>query len=151
MIGLHARRKFFISHATFPNRSMVNYSRIIEEVMVLMKKPFVSEYPPPAGHQNVPQMGSCGDRSLRRRKSIFVDPLIFFLYFREYIGEGSRSGGAREATSLPSAATPWWQMGGLWAPCSPPGLALKLPDLLPFRKNLFRGFYSVWTPFQNQI
>ena len=29
--------------------------------------------PPPAGHQNVPQMGSCGDRSLRRRKSIFVD------------------------------------------------------------------------------
>ena len=28
--------------------------------------------PPPAGHQNVPRMGSCGDRNLRRRKSIFV-------------------------------------------------------------------------------
>ena len=33
--------------------------------------------PPPAGHQNVPQMGSCGDRSLRRRKSTFDDLLIF--------------------------------------------------------------------------
>ena len=28
--------------------------------------------PPLAGHQNMPQMGSCGDRILRRRKSIFV-------------------------------------------------------------------------------
>ena len=34
--------------------------------------------PPPAGHQNVPQMGSYGDGSLRRWKSIFVD--LFFSF-----------------------------------------------------------------------
>ena len=55
---------------------MVNYSRIIGEVMVLMKKPSVSESPS-GGHQDVPQMGSCGDRSLVRRKSDFNDILIF--------------------------------------------------------------------------
>ena len=60
-------------------------------------------------------------------------------------------GGAREATSLVAAASPWPRQQGLWAPCGPTCLALKPPDLLPFWKKSFWGFYSVWTPFQNQI
>ena len=42
------------------------------------------QIPPPAGHQNVPQMGSCGDRSLRRRKSTFDDLLIFWDFYGIY-------------------------------------------------------------------
>ena len=63
------------------------------------------------------QMRSRGNGSLQRRKSIFVAPLIFFLIFREYIGARSRSGGAREATSLPTTASPlvaeWGLVGSL--------------------------------------
>ena len=75
--------------------------------MVLMKKPTVSESPPPAGHQNVPQMGSCGDRSLWRRKSTFDDLLIFFWDFREYIGTKPRDFRCpREPTSQGGAGPP---------------------------------------------
>ena len=95
---------------------MVNYSRIIGEVMVLMKKPSVSESPLRQGTGKGLQMRSRGNGSLRRRKSVFVDspgggyracgppvallawpssPLIFFrsgkIYFRDFIPFGLRS------------------------------------------------------------
>ena len=37
--------------------------------------------PPPAGHENMPQMGSYEDRILWRRKSIFVDLSRGFGFF----------------------------------------------------------------------
>ncbi len=68
-------------------------------------------------------MRSRGNGSLRRRKSVFVDSLIFFLYFREYIGEEARSGGAREATSLLATAplvAATGLVGPVWLSCLGP-------------------------------
>ena len=53
-------------------------------------------------------MRSRGNGSLRRRKSIW-----------EFIGQRPRLGAAREATSLPTAASPlvaWWELVGSLGP-----------------------------------
>ena len=60
--------------------------------------------PPPAGHQNMPQMGSCGDRSLRRWKSIFVDLSHSFGFFRNLLVEEVGQTSQRGPTSLLGAA-----------------------------------------------
>ena len=88
-------------------------------------------------------MRSRGNGSLRWRKSIFEAPLIFFLIFREYIGARSRSGGAREATSLPTAASPLVAEWGLVGSLEPTWLGPKAPGLLPFGENHF----GVFLPF----
>ena len=78
--------------------------------------------PSPTGHQNVPQMGSCGERSLQRRKS------DFFGIFREFIGATPRSGDAQGAhkpgwRGLPPGrgVGPCGALGALlpWLPSSP--------------------------------
>ena len=99
--------------------------------------------PPPAGHQNLPQMGSCGDRSLRWRKSIFVDLSRGFGFFgdlqAEEVGADEPQGAHKPARRRP----PWPRLGGLWPPLVPSALVLKLPAYLLFRKkNLFGGFIS---------
>ena len=75
--------------------------------------------PPPAGHQNVPQMGSCGDRSLRRRKSTFDDLLIFW-DFREFIGESTGAEVAQGAHKPGEAGLP----GRAMRACGVPGCLL---------------------------
>ena len=92
--------------------------------------------PPPTGHQNVPQMGSCEDRSLRRRKSTFDDLLIFFWNLWEYIGKRPRAEEAQGAHK-PRRRGPYLpRLGGFWGPWWPPALVLKFPDLLLFRKKI---------------
>ena len=97
--------------------------------------------PPPTGHQNVPQMGSCGDRSLRRRKSDCDDLLIFSGIYGIICAKDLGQGAAREATSLPIAAsTPG---GGVWA-CVLPGAHLAWPKspLVFFRSGkIISGFF----------
>ena len=130
---------------------MVNYSRIIGEVMVLMKKPSVSESPSGRAPERAP------DWILRRQKLAAVEKWFwwssdFFGIFREYIGATPRAEGAQGSHKPVGRGLPPWPWGGgLWGPWGSPALALKLPDLLPVQKKSFRGFSSVWTPFQNLL
>ena len=69
---------------------MVNYSRIIGEVMVLMKKPSVSESPFRQGTR------TCPDGILRRQKlaaaeKYFRGSLAQFWIFQEFIGGRGRA------------------------------------------------------------
>ena len=57
---------------------MVNYSRFIGEVMVLMYKPSVIESPSGRTPEKVPRWDLMGTEGLRRCKSGFVAPLDIF-------------------------------------------------------------------------
>ena len=75
---------------------MVNYSRIIGDVMVLMKKPSVSESPLQQGTRTCPrwdlaEIEACGGGK------VFSWIPLFFRDFREFIGEGARAGEAQGA------------------------------------------------------
>ena len=104
--------------------------------------------PPPVGHQNMPHMGSCGDRSLRWRKITFDDLVIFSEVFWNIQEEDLGQRCPREPTSLGGAGPPWPHHEGLWGPCRHPALILRLPDLFLFQKKSFWQFHSVWTPFK---
>ena len=126
---------------------MVNYSRIIGEVMVLMKKPSVSESPSGRAPERAP------DGILRRHKLAAAEKYFrgsphFFWDFREYIGEGARAEEDQGAHKPGRRGPPWPRLGGLWGPWWPPALVLKFPDLLLFRTKYFWKFRSVWTPFK---
>ncbi len=73
-----------------------------------------------------------------------MDPLIFFLIFREYIGARSRLGGAREATSLPTAASPLVAEWGLVGSLEPTWLGPKAPWTSSVREKYHFG---VFLPF----
>ena len=74
--------------------------------------------------------------------------------FPEWKKIGRLEGQASGPTRGPQALLP--RPGGrsrqptLWPPWSPPDLAPSPIYSLKYRKKSFRGFYSVWTPFQNQ-
>ena len=76
------------------------------------------QIPPPAGHQDVPQMGSCRDRSLRRRKSIFV---ALSLVVSDFLGIYRRKKQGKGATRGPQAcqAPPGCAQGACGLPRSP--------------------------------
>lgn len=103
--------------------------------------------PPPARHQNVPQMGSCGDRSLRRRKSIFVDLSRSFGFFRnlqaEEVGQTSHTGPTSLLGAGPLAA-PRGLVASLGGLC----LGSHVPCVSSVSKKSFQKFYSVWTLFE---
>ncbi len=92
--------------------------------------------PPPAGHQNVPQMGSCGDRSLRRRKSIFVDLSRSFGFFRnlqaEEVGKMSHKGPTSLLGVGPLAAP-----SGLVRSPDGPCLGSHVPCISSFSEKIF--------------
>ena len=97
--------------------------------------------PPPVGQQDMPQMGSCGDRSLRRRKSTFDDLLICFGIFREYIGATPRLGDTQ------GAHKPGWRglpPGRGVGACGAPGAPLPWLPSSPifFRsRKIFSGIF----------
>ena len=64
---------------------MVNYSRIIGEVMVLMKKPSVSDRAPERAPDGILQR-----QKLAAAEKYFRGSPHFFWDFREYIGERPR-------------------------------------------------------------
>ena len=126
---------------------MVNYSRIIGEVMVLMKKSSVSESRLRQGTRTCPRWDlaetiACGGRK------VFSWLPWFFWDFREYIGERPRAEVAPGAHKPGRRGAPWTRLGGLWGPWWPLALVLKFSDLLLFRKKSFWKFRSVWTLFK---
>ena len=133
MIGLRACRKIFVSHATFPNR-------------------FIRwDHRGASGSQHGYPDEISRKQKLAAAEKWFRGRPYFFWDFREYIGQRARAGELQGGHKPGGRGPPWPRPKGLWAPYGPTALALKPPDLLLFWKNLFRGFYSVWTPFQNQM
>ena len=97
--------------------------------------------PPPAGHQNVPQMGSCGDRSLRRRKSTFDELLIFLGFLGNLLAQPLGQGTLRGPTSLWVAAYPPGRgVGACGAPEAPLPWLPSFPIFFHSKKNLFGDF-----------
>ena len=97
--------------------------------------------PPPAGHQNVPQMGSCGDRSLRWRKSTFDDLLIFLGFLGNIQAQPLGQRAPRGPTSLWAAADPpGCGVGACGAPEAPLPRLSSFPIFLRYGKNIFGDF-----------
>ena len=124
---------------------MVNYSRIIGEAMVLMKKPSVSESPSGRAPERAP------DGILRRQKLVaaekyFRGSLPWFHIFQGFIGGRSRAE-EPEGAHKPARHAPRLQLGGLWPPLVPSALVLKSSGSLLLWKKSSRRFYSVWTTF----
>ena len=125
---------------------MVNYSRIIGEVMVLMKKPSVSESPSGRAPERAPD-GILRRLKLAAAEKHFHGSLAQFWIFQEFIGGRSR-GDEPQGAHKPARRAPWPRIGGLWGPLVAPALVLKSRTYLLFRKKSFWKFYSVWTPFK---
>lgn len=86
---------------------MVNYSRIIGEAMVLMKKPSVSESPSGRAPERSPD-GILRRHKLVAAKKYFRGSLWWFWIFREFIGGRGRAkeprGAHKPARHAPQAA-----------------------------------------------
>ena len=95
--------------------------------------------PPPAGHQNMPQMGSCGDRSLRRRKSTFDDLLIFSGIIGNIQAKDLGQRCPREPTSL-RRGPPGRGLGSCGVLGGPLPQFSSFPIFFCFGKNLFGSF-----------
>ena len=85
----------------------MNYSRIIEEAMVLMKKPSVSESPSGRAPERS-RDGISRRQKLAAAEKYFRGSLLWFRDFREFIGERGRakepSGADKPARRGPQAA-----------------------------------------------
>ena len=119
---------------------MVNYSRIIGEVMVLMKKPSVSESPSGRAPERAP------DGILRRQKLAAAEKYFrwspdFFWNLWDYIGERPRSGDVQGAHKPGWRGPPGRGVGDCGGPSGSSGLAQKSSDLLPFQKKIFSGIF----------
>ena len=95
------------------------------------------------------------DGILRRQKLAAAEKYFrwspdFFWNLWDYIGERSRSGDLQGAHK-PGWRALWSLVVCFWDPWGSSGLAPKFSDLLPFQKKSFRGFSSVWTPFQDLL
>ena len=119
---------------------MVNYSRIIGEVMVLMKKPSVSESPLRQGTGTCPRWDLAGTEACGSEKLISMIS-SFFGIFREYIDATPRSGDAQ------GAHKPGWRglppgcgVGACGAPRAPLPWLPSSPIFFRSRKNLFGDF-----------
>ena len=69
---------------------MVNYSRIIGDVMVLMKKTSVSESPSDRAPERAPD-GILRRQKLAAAEKCFRGSLSWFQIFREFVGERGRA------------------------------------------------------------
>ena len=119
---------------------MVNYSRIIGEVMVLMEKPSVSESPLRQGTRTCPRWDLAEAEVCGGGKAIAMIS-CFFWNLWEYIGERPRAKGVQGAhkpgwRGLPLAA--WW---GLVGPLGLPCLGSQASRSSSIPKIIFSGFF----------
>ena len=89
----------------------MNYSRIIGEAMVLMKKPSVSESPSGRAPERSPN-GISQRQKLAAAEKYFRGSLCWFRDFWEFIGERGRAKEARGAHE-PARRAPWGAPRGL--------------------------------------
>ena len=78
------------SYSLWTRRSVVNYSRIIGEAMVLMKKPSMSQSPSDRAPERSPN-GILRRQKLAAAEKYFRGSLLWFRDFREFIDERGRA------------------------------------------------------------
>ena len=96
--------------------------------------------PPPTGHQNVPQMGTCRDTSLWWRRSTFDDLLIFSGILGNLQAKVLGQRWPREPTSLGSAGPPSRGNMACGLPVGPLLWASSPPIFFYSGKNYFGDF-----------
>ena len=146
------REKKPSSYQLMTRRSVVNYSRFIGDVMVLMQKPSVIESLSGRMPKKVPRWDLMGTEGCGGVKVVSWLPWKFLGYLSIYIGERSRSGGHQGAHMVGECALPpWARPQPLWSPRGSSDLHSKSPGCLMIQEKSSRKFYSVWYSFSVKL
>ena len=121
--------------------SVVNYSHIIGEAMVLMQKPSVINAPSGGAPEKAPRWDLTATEGCGGEKVVSWLPLINLGYKsiyrrKKYVGGATR--GPRGWWARPPAS---------WLPPRFPDFNSKSSELLLVQERSSRTFHSIWTPF----
>ena len=128
-------------------RSVVNYSCVIGEAMVLMQKPSMIESPSGRTPEKAPRWDLTGTEGYGGGKVVLWLSWKVLGYLRIYRQNKQVGGVTRGPQGWGARPTPLARLPTLWPPCGFPDVYSKSFGCLLVQEKSLQKFHSIWTPF----